>query len=102
MVQTRRSTQKPGTKTANKTITKDNAVGKKKTQNANNDRCKLWVQQQKKEKLKFQPDNLDSNSESDEETRELNVANISVRFNEEFQICPAEKWRLEFFLGAKI
>lgn len=74
MVQTRRSTQK----TPIKSIAKENSgIGKKKIQKNNNDRCKIWIQQQKKEKLKIQPDDLDSD-ESDEETREINLANISV------------------------
>lgn len=79
MVQTRRSTQKPVGKTPIKTIAKDNnSIGKKKKQKSSNDRCKLWVQQQKKEKLKFQPDDLDSN-ESDDEAREINLLSIPVR-----------------------
>lgn len=77
MVQTRRGTQKSVSKTPIKTIAKENGVRKKKTQKNHNDRCKIWIQQQKKEKLKFQPDDLDSN-ESDEETREINLSNISV------------------------
>lgn len=77
MVQTRRGTQKSVSKTPIKTIAKENGVRKKKTQKSHNDRCTIWIQQQKKEKLKFQPDDLDSN-ESDEETREINLSNISV------------------------
>lgn len=78
MVQTRRRTQQTTTKSPIKAIAKESCtIGKKKTQKNNNDRCKLWVQQQKKEKLKFQPDELDSN-DSDDETREINLANISV------------------------
>lgn len=80
MVQTRRRTQQITTKSPIKAIAKESStIGKKKTQKNNNDRCKIWVQQQKKEKLKFQPDELDSN-DSDEETREINLANISVGF----------------------
>lgn len=78
MVQTRRSTQKPAIKKPLvKTIAKENNVGKRKKLQNNLDRCKNWIQQQKKEKLKVQPEDLDSN-ESDEEQRDLNLAAISV------------------------
>lgn len=80
MVQTRRSTQKPiknEIQSPIKTITKANNCGKRKKSKNNLDRCKNWIQQQKKEKLKVQLDDLDSN-ESDEEARDINLATISV------------------------
>lgn len=85
MVQTRRSTQKSVDKTPIKLTLKENKVGKKKKSQINLDRCKNWIQQQKKEKLKFQPDELESN-ESDEETRNLNLASIPVNF---FDFLPS-------------
>lgn len=39
-------------------------------------RCKDWIQQQKREKLKVQLDDLDSNESDDE--RDINLATISV------------------------
>lgn len=77
MVQTRRSTKKPTSQTPVKTITRKNNVGKRKKLQNNLDRCKNWIQQQKKEKLKIQPEELDSN-ESDEEQRDPNLTAISV------------------------
>lgn len=82
MVQTRRSTQKPiknDFKTPAKTITKENSIAKRNKSKNNLERCKDWIQQQKKEKLKVQIDDIDSN-ESDEETRDINLAAISVSF----------------------
>lgn len=49
---------------------------KKLTQNL--DRCKIWIQQQKREKLKVQLDELDSNDSADDEARDVNLAAISV------------------------
>lgn len=49
----------------------------------NLDRCKDWIQQQKREKLKVQLDDLDSNESDDETARDINVAPISVK-NEYF------------------
>lgn len=81
MVRTRRSTQKPEIKTPVKTISKENNAGKRNKLQSNLDRCKNWIQQQKKEKIKIEdPEDLDSN-ESDEERRDLNLATISVWFN---------------------
>lgn len=77
MVRTRRSTQKPEIKTPIKTISKENNVGKRSKLQNNLDRCKNWIQQQKKEKIKIELEDLDSN-ESDEEQRDLNLATISV------------------------
>lgn len=79
MVQTRRSAQKFVDKTPNKANVRKNRVGKKNKTQFNLDRCKNWIQQQKKEKLKVQPDDLESN-ESDEEARDINLAAISVMF----------------------
>lgn len=86
MVQTRRSTQKPiktEFESPVKTITKENAAGKQKKIKNNLDRCKNWIQQQKKEKLKVQLDDLDSN-DSDEETRDINLPAISVCSTKQF------------------
>lgn len=77
MVQTRRSTQKTVNKTPIKLTVKENRARTKKKSQFNLDRCKNWIQQQKKEKLKIQPDELESN-ESDEEARNLNLATITV------------------------
>lgn len=78
MVQTRRSAKKPVKIPLIQTTIKENRVGKWKNTQNNLDRCKIWVQQQKKEKKeKVQPDDLNSN-ESDDEVRDLNLASISV------------------------
>lgn len=80
MVQTRRSTQKPiknDFKSPARTITKENSIATRNKLKNNLERCKDWIQQQKKEKLKVQVDDIDSN-ESDEETRDINLAAISV------------------------
>lgn len=80
MVQTRHGTQKKSNKTPVKTIKKEqpNNVVRKKLQN-NLDRCKNWIQQQKKEKIKsIQPEDLNSN-ESDDERRDINLAAIPVK-----------------------
>lgn len=45
----------------------------------NLDRCKDWIQQQKREKLKVQLDDLDSNESDDETARDINLATISVK-----------------------
>lgn len=94
MVQTRRSTQKPikaDLKSPIKTITKEKNCGNKRNKLKNNlDRCKNWIQQQKKEKLKVQLDDLDSN-ESDEEARDINLAAISVYFTRSTKLFRAIK-----------
>lgn len=81
MVQTRRSTQKAISKTPEKKIIKETSIGRRKKLKTNLERCKNWIQQQKKEKLKVQLDELDSN-ESDEEARDINLGAISVRNSE--------------------
>lgn len=78
MVQTRRS--KTANKTAVKEIKPEKLVRKTKKSQNNWDRCKDWIQQQKKEKIKVQPEELDSN-DSDEEQRDLNLAPISVKLH---------------------
>ncbi|XP_055327012.1 histone H4 transcription factor [Sitodiplosis mosellana] len=95
MVRTRRSTQKSAIQTPIKTITKEKNVGKRSKLQNNLDRCKNWIQQQKKEKLKIEPDDLDSN-ESDEEQRDLNLAAISgASENEETvaQVLSSCEWQ---------
>lgn len=52
------------------------AAAKKLAQNL--DRCKDWIQQQKREKLRVQLDDLDSNDSADDEARDINLAAISV------------------------
>lgn len=93
MVQTRRSNRKPKKPiftTPIKAKKKDDALGKKKKLKNNLDRCKNWILQQKKEKLKVQLDDIGSD-ESDEEVRDINLAPISVCFPAKF-----------FFIGLSI
>lgn len=84
MVQTRRqNTTRKSIKQpkSNKTPIKkeeNRVIGKQRKKTTHNlDRCKDWIQQQKREKLKVQIDDLDSN-ESDDESRDINLATISV------------------------
>lgn len=74
MVQTRRGIQKPDRKTPVKKMVKRDKLGQKKKIKENLERCNDWIQQQKKEKLKFQPEVLDLD-ESDEEARDINLVN---------------------------
>lgn len=91
MVQTRRrpaakrksikqskSTKTPIKKEGNCTIRggRQRAVAKKLAHNL--DRCSDWIQQQKREKLRIQIDDIDSNDSADEEARDINLATISV------------------------
>lgn len=79
MVQTRRSTKKPIAKVNIKTkkIAPEKKVGKRKKVQNNLDRCKNWIQQQKKEKLKVQPEELNS-TELDDEERNPDLDAVSV------------------------
>lgn len=95
MVQTRRrpaakrksikqskATKTPIKKQENCTIGggRQRAVAKKLAQNL--DRCNDWIQQQKREKLRVQIDDIDSNESADEEARDVNLATISVNVRE--------------------
>lgn len=52
------------------------------------DRCKDWIQQQKREKLKVQLDDLDSNDSAEDEARDINLATISVNILEKRGFPP--------------
>lgn len=42
------------------------------------ERCKNWIQQQKKEKLQYEPDEINS-EESDDEARQMRLETIPVK-----------------------
>lgn len=78
-MQTRRSTKKPIAKLNIKTkkIAPEKNVGKRKKVQNNLDRLKNWIQQQKKEKLKVQPEDLNS-TELDDEERNPDLDAVAV------------------------
>lgn len=91
MVQTRRrpaakrksikkskSTKTPIKKEENCSIGGGRQRGAVKKLAHNLDRCKDWIQQQKREKLRIQIDDIDSNESPDDEARDINLATISV------------------------
>lgn len=82
MVRTRSVTKKTTRTPAKKKSTKTEELGDedKKTKGSI-ERCKNWIQQQKKEKLKYQPDEINS-EDSEDETPEMRLETISVgKFN---------------------
>lgn len=77
MVKTRLSTKKNVRTSPVKKLRKDNVVKKEKKNIENFDRCKRWIQQQKKEKPKCQPDELNSD-ESDEERQQNRLDTVII------------------------
>lgn len=80
MVKTRLSTKKPSRSSPleNKKLRSENGVQNEKKNSKNMDRCKNWIQQQKKEKLKFQLEELNSDDSDDE--RQIRLDSISVNW----------------------
>lgn len=78
MVKTRLSTKKPSRSSSseNKKLRSENSVQNEKKNSKNMDRCKNWIQQQKKEKLKFQLEEL--NSDDSDEERQIRLDSVSV------------------------
>lgn len=78
MVKTRLSTKKPSRSLPpeNKKLRSENAVQSEKKNSKNMDRCKNWIQQQKKEKIKFQLEEL--NSDDSDEERQMRLDLVSV------------------------
>lgn len=76
MVQTRRATRKSVIQTNN--FKKENNVGKRKKIQSTLDRCKHWIQQQKKEKVKVEPEELDSNESDDEHKVDLSAVSVRI------------------------
>lgn len=78
MVKTRLSKKKPSRSLPpeNKKLRSKNAVQNEKNNSKNVDRCKNWIQQQKKETLKFQLEEL--NSDDSDEERQMRLDSASV------------------------
>lgn len=79
MVKTRLSTKKPSRSLPpenEKKLRSENGVQNEKKNSKNFDRCKNWIQQQKKEKLKLQLEEL--NSDDSDEERQMRLDAVSV------------------------
>lgn len=78
MVKTRLSTKKPSRSSPpeSKKLRSENAVQNEKKNSKNSDRCKNWIQQQKKEKLKIQLEEL--HSDDGDEERQMRLDSVSV------------------------
>lgn len=78
MVRTRSVTKKTTRTPVKKKVIKSEDLGDdSKPTKSTTDRCKNWILQQKKEKLKYQPDEINSEA-SDDETPEMRMETISV------------------------
>lgn len=81
MVQTRLSTKLSHSTPAKKLRKTTPYKGKKVSKNFDFERCKSWIQQQKKEKPKCLPDEINSDDDGDdeeEERQQSRMDNISV------------------------
>lgn len=79
MVKTRSITKKSTRTPAKKKSAKSAIVPESASTKSSTERCQNWIQQQKKEKLRYQPDELNSEG-SDDETPEMRLDAISVSF----------------------
>lgn len=96
MVKTRLSTKKPVRTTPLKKLHKDNVIIKSKKNAENVDRCQNWIQQQRKEKPKYQADELNSDEDDDEENQQMRLDTISVRNFIFFVRLTIKKKKLQF------
>lgn len=80
MVKTRFASKKTSRAISSKRLTKEDVLGKASKSTKNLDRCKIWIQQQKKEKLKYQPDELNSDN-SDDESPNIRLESITVVYS---------------------